>query len=112
MSGLKQKAKKRLGEIERTCGLTITDSLGVDVTDGVIETILEDTEAFIDNLKWNQTVTMTKIQKENKELIEEIENLKAELEKHAWYCIDCDEWHTKGKICAVHEVRKMRNGRG
>ena len=42
----------------------------------------------------------------------EIENLKAELEKHAWYCIDCDEWHTKGKICVVHEVRKMRNGRG
>ena len=38
----------------------------------------------------------------------EIENLKAELEKHAWYCIDCDEWHTKGKICVVAEVRKIR----
>ena len=38
----------------------------------------------------------------------EIENLKAEFEKHAWYCIDCDEWHTKGKICAVAEVRKIR----
>ena len=39
---------------------------------------------------------------------DEIEKLIAELEKHAWYCIDCDEWHTKGKICAVAEVRKIR----
>ena len=43
---------------------------------------------------------------------EEVAKLTKQLEKVAWYCIDCEEWHAKGVICAVHEVRKVRNGRG
>ena len=41
---------------------------------------------------------------------EEIAKLTKQLEKLAWYCEDCEEWHAKGMICAVHEVRKVRNG--
>ena len=41
---------------------------------------------------------------------EEIAKLTKQLEKVAWYCEDCDEWHPKGMICAVHEVRKVRDG--
>ena len=41
---------------------------------------------------------------------EEIAKLTKQLEKVAWYCEDCEEWHAKGMICAVHEVRKVRNG--
>ena len=26
-----------------------------------------------------------------------------------WLCPACDEWHKKGKICAVWEVRKIRD---
>ena len=43
---------------------------------------------------------------------EEIAKLTKQLEKVAWYCEDCEEWHAKGMICGVHEVRKVRNGRG
>ena len=72
MSGLKQKAKKRLGEMERTCGLTITDSLGVDITDGVIEIILGDAEEEISYYK----KMANKYTKETYLLKEEIEKLK------------------------------------
>ena len=75
MSGLKQKAKKRLGEMERTCGLTITDSLGVDITDGVIEIILGDAEEEISYYK----KMANKYTKETYLLKEEIEKLKERL---------------------------------
>jgi hypothetical protein len=34
-----------------------------------------------------------------------------ELEKVAWFCEACDEWHPKGKFCSVLEVRKVREER-
>ena len=83
MSGLKQKSK--------TC-LEIVQTLERTADVGWRE----------DKTKW--------VRLENAE--EEIAKLTKQLEKVAWYCIDCEEWHAKGKICVVHEVRKVRNGRG
>ena len=30
------------------------------------------------------------------------------LEKVAWFCSCCEEWHPLGTTCAVYEVRKVR----
>ena len=109
MSGLEQKAKT-LGDF-----IDLYQSKDGRLPRAKLEmklVRLEDAEAEIKKLQQELEDNAEEYAEMRVKLEDEIENLKAELEKHAWYCIDCDEWHTKGKICVVHEVRKMRNGRG
>jgi len=74
---------------------------------------LRDKSFIIGSISTNpRVVFLADAQEEIKAKDEEIAKLTKQLEKLAWYCEDCEEWHAKGMICAVHEVRKVRNGRG
>ena len=105
LSGLKQKSKTCL-EIVQTLERTADVGWREDKTKWVT---LADAEAYArDRVPADVLVLEAVIEKQKKE----IAKLTKQLEKVAWYCEDCEEWHAKGMICAVHEVRKMRNGRG
>ena len=48
---------------------------------------------------------------ELEELKKRIGILEKHMEQIAWFCQSCNEWHPKGMICAVDEVRKVREER-
>jgi len=109
MSGLKQKAKT-FNQIKPWFYSNMSRNKNV------LWVRLADAEAYArDRVPADVLVLEAVIEKQKKEIRskeEEIAKLTKQLEKVAWYCEDCEEWHAKGMICAVHEVCKVRNGRG
>ena len=113
MSGLKQKAKEPFST-EKASPKTLDKAfyklykkIGEYSADSSDFAKFDKLGVMLDELKGF-------VEEEIKGKDEEIAKLTKQLEKFSWYCEDCEEWHAKARcmICAVHEVRKVRNGRG